>query len=552
VKPFASAGPLALTLALALGGCGGEADSAVEQVGARGGEKAAYGDTFIEALTGNISGLIPNILSDSASFEVGSLIYSGLVMRDRDLNLVPELAESWKFSKDCLNLTFKLRSNVRWHDGQPFTASDVVFTYDTMINPKTPTAYREDFKAVESVTAPDPLTVRIRYKQPYAKALQSWGTWVLPQHLLEPYVREGKLREAPQNRSNPVGTGAYRFNQWKPGEKVVLVANPDYFEGRPYISRVVYRIIPSQATIFLELKARGVDSAGLTALQFKRQTEYPAFRKAYHKYQYPANAYTYLGFNLKDPRFADRRVRQAFAHAIDKRELIDGVLLGLGRDATGPYKPGTWAYNGNVRTYPHDLEKARALLAAAGWRDKNADGLLVNRDGQPFKFELMTNQGNDERKKVAEIVQASLKELGIQVEIRVIEWASFLKEYIKKRRFEAIILGWGIGLDPDQYEIWHSSKTGPDELNHISYANPEVDALLDAGRSSCLQEDRKKYYDRLQEVLAEDQPLVFLYFRDALPVVSARVRGIVPAPNGIRYNFNEWYVPKHLQRYTAG
>ncbi len=552
MKPFASAGPLALTLALALGGCGGEADSAVEQVGARGGEKAAYGDTFIEALTGNISGLIPNILSDSASFEVGSLIYSGLVMRDRDLNVVPELAESWKFSKDCLNLTFKLRSNVRWHDGQPFTASDVVFTYDTMINPKTPTAYREDFKAVESVTAPDPLTVRIRYKQPYAKALQSWGTWVLPQHLLEPYVREGKLREAPQNRSNPVGTGAYRFNQWKPGEKVVLVANPDYFEGRPYISRVVYRIIPSQATIFLELKARGVDSAGLTALQFKRQTEYPAFRKAYHKYQYPANAYTYLGFNLKDPRFADRRVRQAFAHAIDKRELIDGVLLGLGRDATGPYKPGTWAYNGNVRTYPHDLEKARALLAAAGWRDKNADGLLVNRDGQPFKFELMTNQGNDERKKVAEIVQASLKELGIQVEIRVIEWASFLKEYIKKRRFEAIILGWGIGLDPDQYEIWHSSKTGPDELNHISYANPEVDALLDAGRSSCLQEDRKKYYDRLQEVLAEDQPLVFLYFRDALPVVSARVRGIVPAPNGIRYNFNEWYVPKHLQRYTAG
>ncbi len=552
MKPFASAGPLALTLALALGGCGGEADSAVEQVGARGGEKAAYGDTFIEALTGNISGLIPNILSDSASFEVGSLIYSGLVMRDRDLNLVPELAESWKFSKDCLNLTFKLRSNVRWHDGQPFTASDVVFTYDTMINPKTPTAYREDFKAVESVTAPDPLTVRIRYKQPYAKALQSWGTWVLPQHLLEPYVREGKLREAPQNRSNPVGTGAYRFNQWKPGEKVVLVANPDYFEGRPYISRVVYRIIPSQATIFLELKARGVDSAGLTALQFKRQTEYPAFRKAYHKYQYPANAYTYLGFNLKDPRFADRRVRQAFAHAIDKRELIDGVLLGLGRDATGPYKPGTWAYNGNVRTYPHDLEKARALLAAAGWRDKNADGLLVNRDGQPFKFELMTNQGNDERKKVAEIVQASLKELGIQVEIRVIEWASFLKEYIKKRRFEAIILGWGIGLDPDQYEIWHSSKTGPDELNHISYANPEVDALLDAGRSSCLQEDRKKYYDRLQEVLAEDQPLVFLYFRDSLPVVSARVRGIVPAPNGIRYNFNEWYVPKHLQRYTAG
>ncbi len=549
MRPAASA--VALLLALVLGGCGGDADSVVDQVGARPGDKPAYGDTFIETLTGNISGLIPNVLTDSASFEVGSMIYNGLVTRDRDLNLVGELAESWTFSKDCRDLTFNLRKDVRWHDGQPFSARDVVFTYETMVDPKTPTAYREDFKAVETVVAPDPHTVRVRYKQPYAKALQSWGTWILPKHVLETYVRAGRLREAPQNRTNPVGTGAYRFSEWKPGEKVVLVANPDYFDGRPYLSRVVYRIIPSQATIFLELKAKGVDSAGLTALQFKRQTEYPAFRKAYNKYQYPANAYTYLGFNLKDPRFADRRVRQAIAHAINKRELIDGVLLGLGREATGPYKPGTWAYNSNVKTYPYDMDKARALLAAAGWKEKNAEGILV-KGGQPFAFELTTNQGNDERKKVAEIVQASLKELGIQVDIRVIEWASFLKEYIKKRRFEAIILGWGIGLDPDQYEIWHSSKTGPDELNHISYANPEADALLEAGRRSCHQEERQKFYRRLQEILAEDEPIVFLYFRDALPVVSSRVQGIVPAPNGIRYNFNGWYVPKRLQRYTAG
>ncbi|OLA95214.1 MAG: peptide-binding protein, partial [Candidatus Rokubacteria bacterium 13_2_20CM_69_15_2] len=529
--PFAR---LALILALGPAGCGVEADLVADHAAPS--EKPAHGDTFIEALTGNISGLIPNVLSDSASFEVGSLIYNGLVTRDRDLNLIGELAESWRFSKDCLDLEFHLRRNVRWHDGEPFTAADVVFTYETMINPKTPTAYREDFRAVASVEAPDPYTVHVRYTQPYAKALQSWGIWMLPKHVLEPYVREGRLRDAPQNRSNPIGTGAYRFKEWKSGEKVVLVANPDYFEGRPYISRVVYRIIPSQATIFLELKAKGVDSAGLTALQFKRQTEYPAFRKAYHKYEYSANAYTYLGFNLRDPRFADRRVRQAFAYAINKRELIDGVLLGLGREATGPYKPGTWAYNPNVKRFAYDMDKARALLAEAGWKERNADGLLV-RNGQPFAFELLTNQGNDERKKVAEIVQASLKELGVQVDIRVIEWASFLKEYIKKRRFEAIILGWGIGLDPDQYEIWHSSKTGPDELNQISYANPEVDALLEQGRTSCHQEERKKSYARLQEILAEDQPIVFLYFRDALPVVSSRVRGIVPSANGILYNF---------------
>jgi len=545
---------LPLLFVLAVGGCGSEAGSTVAPATGQTAGKPTYGDTFIDALTGNISGLIPNVLTDGASFEVGSLIYSGLVTRDKDLNIIGELAESWEFSRDCLDLTFKLRKNVRWHDGKPFTADDVVFTYETMVNPKTPTAYREDFKAVGAVDAPDPYTLHVRYTKPYAKALQSWSIWILPRHVLETYVKEGRLREAPQNRADPIGTGAYRFKEWKPGEKVVLVANQDYFEGRPYLSRIVYRIIPSQATIFLELKAQGIDSAGpagLTALQFKRQADFPAFRKAYNKYQYQDNVYTYLGFNLSDPRFADKRVRQAFAHAINKRELIEGVRLGLGREATGPYKPGTWAYNPNVRTYPYDMAKARELLAAAGWRTKNADGILV-KDGQPFEFVLRTNQGNDERRKVAEIVQASLKDLGVKVDIQVIEWASFLKEYIKKRRFEAIILGWGIGQDPDQFEVWHSSKTGPDDLNRIGYANPEADEMLEKGRVSCVEEERKKYYDRFQEILAEDQPIVFLYFRDALPVVSSRVRGVVPSPNGIRYNFNEWYVPRPLQRYTAG
>jgi peptide/nickel transport system substrate-binding protein len=139
-----------------------------------------------------------------------------------------------------------------------------------------------------------------------------------------------------------------------------------------------------------------------------------------------------------------------------------------------------------------------------------------------------------------------------QVEIRVIEWAALLKEYIKKRNFEATILAWGITPDPDQYDIWHSSKTSPDELNRIGYSNPEADELLEKGRSTCVEADRKKYYDRVQEVLADDQPIVFLYFRDGLPVVSSRVRGIVPAPIGINYNFNEWFVPLNLHRYTAG
>ncbi|MFQ5829025.1 MAG: peptide-binding protein [Candidatus Methylomirabilia bacterium] len=510
----------------------------------------AYGDTFIEASIADIQGLIPNITSDSASHEVGDLIYDPLIKRDKDLNLIPSLAESWKLSDDCLTLTFKLREDARWHDGWPFTAEDVRFTYEAMIHPKTPTAYKEDFIAVKDVAVLDPHTLRISYSKPYAQAVETWQVWMLPRHLLEPYVREGRLREAPQNL-DPIGTGAYRFVEWKSGEKVVLAANPDYFEDGPYLSRVVYRIIPSQATIFLELKAKGVDYARLTALQYARQTGYPAFRKAYNRFRYPADSYTYLGFNLKDPRFADKRVRQALAYAIDKEELIDGVVMGLGREATGPYKPGTWAYNPDVRRYPYDPEKATALLGQAGWRDTDGDGVL-DKNGKPFAFTILTNQGNDERKKVAQIIQQRFKAVGVAVEIQIIEWAAFIKEFIHKRRFEAVILGWGIGLDPDQYDIWHSSKTAPDELNFISYANPEVDRLLERGRGSCRREERKPHYDRLQEVLAGDQPIIFLYFRDALPAVSSRVHGIEPSPNGILFNFIRWYVPKHLQRYTAG
>jgi len=512
----------------------------------------AYGDTFIQASIGDIGGLIPSLTSDQSSHEVGGLIYDGLVKLDKDLNMAPAMAQSWTYSRDCLDLTFKLRKDVKWHDGQPFTADDVVFTYQTMINPKTPAPFKEGFLLVKDVEAPDPYTVRVHYAKPYARAVETWANDMLPKHLLEHYAQSGTLRESPQN-SYPVGTGPYRFQEWKPGEKVVLLANPDYYEGRPYLSRIVYRVIPSQATIFLELKARGVDYVStLTGIQYARQTEYPAFRRAYHKFRYPASDYTFLGFNLKDPRFADRRVRQAFAHAINKQELIDGVRLGLAREANGPIRPGTWAYTDQVPRYDYDPEKAKALLAEAGWKDRDGDGIVKDHDGKPFTLTIRTNQGNDERKKIAEIIQQRLKEIGIQADIQLIEWAAFIKEFVKPRRFEVIVLGLGTGTDPDQFVVWHSSQRGPDQMNRTGYANPEVDALLEAGRLSCVQSERGRYYHRIQEILAEDLPMIFLYYRDALPVVSSRIYGVSTAPAGILYNFTEWYVPKNQQRYTSG
>jgi peptide/nickel transport system substrate-binding protein len=537
---------LSLLGVLPLAACG-RTESVSESAPAEGGP--AYGDTLVQASIGDISGLIPNITSDSASHEMGGLIYSNLIRTDKELRPEGELAERWDVSKDEMTLTFYLRKGVKWHDGEEFTAADVDFTYRYMIDPKTPTAYGEPFRQIRHAEVVDRYTYRVTYEKPYAPALLSWGLWILPRHILEPAWKAGvDLRTTRQNRF-PVGSGPYRFGEWKTGEKIVVEANPDYFEGRPYLKRVVYRIIPDQSTIFLELKARNIDLASLTPIQYRRQTDFPAFLKAFHRYRYLSNSYAYLGFNLLDARFKDKRVRQAIAHAINKQEIIEGVLLGLGRPAVGPYKPGTWWYKDDVKTFPFDPERASALLAEAGWRRQTADGIL-EKDGKPFSFTIRTNQGNQVRQQTAEIIQRRLRAVGIDAKIHVVEWAAFINTFIRKKDFEAIILGWGLGMDPDQYEIWHSSQTGSDELNHISYKNPKVDELLEAGRRTFSQEKRKAIYGELQDVLADDQPVIFLYVPDALPVVSARVHGIEPAPAGIMYNFIKWYVPSSLQRYT--
>lgn len=505
--------------------------------------RPAYGDTLIEASIGEPSNLLPVLASDSASSDINGLVYSGMVRYDKNFVLEGDLAESWDISADGRTITFHLRDGVTWHDGQPLTSADVLFTYQLYVDPNTPTSYAEAYRQVTSATAPDPLTFVVSYEKPYAPALASWGVAILPKHLLEGV----EITKSPLSRQ-PVGTGPYLFKEWKSGEKIVLEANPNYYEGRPYIKRVVYRVIPDQSTQFLELQSGGLDYMGLTPIQYSTQTDTIAFKRHFNKYRYLSFSYTYLGYNLERPLFRDRRVRQALTHAINKQEIIDGVLLGLGQPATGPYKPDTWVYQQDVKRYPYDPERARALLAEAGWSDSDGDGIL-DKHGTPFSFTIVTNQGNDLRAKTGEIIQRRFREIGVEVKLRVIEWASFLKEFINPGNFDATILGWSTGPEPDQYNIWHSSKTGPRELNFVKFKNREVDEQLELGRRTFVQAERKQHYGRIQEILAEEQPYTFLYVGESLPAVAKRFRGIEPAPAGITHNFIRWYVPESEQKY---
>jgi peptide/nickel transport system substrate-binding protein len=505
----------------------------------------AYGDAIIEGSIGDASNLIAMLASDSASFDIAGLCYNGLVKYDKDLNLVGDVAESWDISQDNLIITFHLRKGVKWQDGVEFTADDVMFGYQTIVNPNTPTAYAGDFQEVDKAEVLDKYTFRVTYKKPFAPGLASWSSVVvLPKHILEGH----DITKSPLTRT-PMGNGAYKLKEWKAGQKIELVSNHDYFEGRSFLDGFIYKIIPDTATMFLELRAGNIDFMGLAPLQYLRQTETKTFQENFRKYKYLAFAYTYLGFNLLNPLFQDQRVRQAISYAINKNEILEGVLLGLGEVATGPYKPGTWQYNSAVKTYPYDPEKAKALLKKAGWVDTDGDGIL-EKDGKHFEFTVILNQGNNERRKTAEIIQRRLADVGITIKLRTLEWATFINEYIDKKNFDATILGWTIGQDPDLFDVWHSSKTHYKELNFISYKNEEVDRLIMEGRHTFDLEKRKKAYSRIQEILAEDQPYVFLYVPYALPIIHKRFRGIEPAPAGISYNFIKWYVPKPEQKYT--
>lgn len=502
------------------------------------------GDTIVTASIGDASNLIPMLAADATSHEIAGLIYNGLVKYDKNLELIGDLAESWEISPDGLTITFHLRRGVKWADGKEFTSADVLFGFQTITNPKTPTAYAGDFLEVEEATAPDPYTFRVRYKRPFAPALSSWGNLVvLPKHLLDGQ----DITQSPLIRK-PVGLGPYKLQDWKTQERIELVANLDYFEGRPCLDRYLMRIIPDAATTFMELKAGGVDWAGLSPLQFDRQTNNPYFQNNFKKYSYLAFAYTYMGFNLNNPLFSDKKVRQAIAYAIDKNELVRGALLGHGVPATGPYKPDAWFYNPNVKRYEFNLQKAETLLKEAGWVRSKQDGWLY-KDGKRFSFTVLINQGNGLREKTAQIIQYRLKQVGIDMQIRSVEWTALINDFIDKRHFEAVIMGWTTGQDPDIYDIWHSSKTGKKELNFIGYKNEEVDRLLVKGRMTFDRAERKAIYDRIQEILAEEQPYIFLYVPMSLSIIHKRFKGIDPAPAGISYNFIHWWVPVSERKY---
>ena len=254
----------------------------------------------------------------------------------------------------------------------------------------------------------------------------------------------------------------------------------------------------------------------------------------------------YLGFNMDHPFFKDVRVRRAISMAISREDLVKGALLGQGVPAIGPYKPGTAFFHPTLKPVKQNVTEARRLLREAGFEDRDGDGIL-EKDGKPFAFTILTNQGNSERILVSIIIQNQLRRVGIDVRVRTVEWAAFIREFVNKGLFDALVLGWTVTPDPDIYQVWHSSQAVPGGLNFMHFRNKELDSLLEEGRVTRDQKRRYEIYCRVQEILDREQPYCFLYYPYSLPVVRSRFRGIEPALAGISWNMDKWWIPKDLQ-----
>jgi len=459
-----------------------------------------------------------------------------------------ERIEALRFINEPI-ITFHLRDDVLWHDGVPFTSEDVVFSYEVVMDERTNTVRRPLFEPVKRVEALDPWTVRVRYKRPYVPGLENWGMGIIPKHILE-----GKdINKAPFNRK-PIGTGPFRFEEWVTAERVVLKANERYFEGRPYLDKVSFRIVPENAIAELEFMTKGGDFWGIPFFKYKRYEEDPRFET----FSIFSGDFSYVGWNLQKKLFQDVRVRKALCMAVNREAIVKYLTYGKGEVATGPFSARFWYGNPDVKPLPYDPEAAKRLLAEAGWEDIDGDGVL-EKDGQEFRFTLSSGAG--EQTNIPVLIQSDLKKIGVKMDIETLEWTVFETERLLNRHFDAVILGWSIGTDPDQYEIWHSSQIGKG-FNFVGYSNPEVDRLLELGRSEYDRQKRKAIYHRLHEIIYDDQPYLFLvassntfgFHSGEFKIRKRTPQGPKEEPMritqaGVFYEIKDWFRTRSAQSY---
>ncbi|MFH1744333.1 MAG: ABC transporter substrate-binding protein, partial [bacterium] len=505
-------------------------------------------DVLYLNLDGSPQNLNPIFGSSLYEFLVSEQIFEGPFTFDSKMEwkINPTWVEHYEEAEDHLSAVLKLKSGLTWHDGAPVTAHDIVYSWKSILDDQVPCpAAKTGTMDIIECTALDDLTVKYVHKEAVPTAKWNVLFPIIPKHLYEkeqenhPDLKTGDYYS--QLNRKPIGSGAYKIQEWIANDQIILERWEDYPGPKPYYRQIIFRLIPDQNAQLLSFEKGEVDCVRLSGEQFAKQTSTERFAKVGYKLLATEWSFGYIGWNMdgSNPFFNDRRVRLGMTHALNIPLIIEKVYYNLPEQCRGIYHPDSWMYNPEVELLPFDLSKSAALLDESGWMVDAQDGWRYKTiDGERVKFEFTFQipQGADASVKIANFFQEDLRSIGVDMKTQTIEWATFM-EMNRKHEFQASIAAWGTGTDPDTgWNLWRTEEyeTG---RNYGGYSNPRIDELFEMGRREFDFEKRKTIYQEIHKIIYDDQPYTFITNRQSMYAIQKRIRGIQTSPRGI-FNFD--------------
>lgn len=493
--------------------------------------------TLLMRLDAEPSNLNPILATDAYESAVNKFVTESLIELDWDtLEYRPQLAERWEVSPDRLRIRFYLKKGVRWDDGTEFTADDVIYSFNTIKNPRVACAHLKVYYIeVTRIQRVDRYTVDFHCSRRNHLLVLNCGSMpIVPRHVFD----NGRdFNTHPRNR-HPIGTGPYKFVRWDTGKRIILERNPHFRGTPPDIGRVMFLLVAEQSVALQMLRKGELDVMLLRAIQWARQTGSQKFNMDFYKLRYYLAQYSYIGWNGNRAPFNDRRVRRAMTHLINREALLQKLLFGEGKIVTGPFFFKSRSCNPDIRPWPYDPKQAKRLLEQAGWRDRDGDGIL-EKNGKRFSFTFTISSGSKFAERLASIMKEDLAKSGIEMFVNRYEWAVFINK-ISNRDFDAVVLGWSNPtFQDDPYQVWHSSQVAGGS-NYVHFVNREADRIIEKAREEFNDERRYALYRRFHEILHEEQPYTFMFNTPELAVVSRRFGSVRVRTRGL--NYTEWKV----------
>jgi len=491
--------------------------------------------------------LDPVTSNEMISLRLTELIFNGLVGINEKQEIVPELAEKWDCSADGRTYTFFLRRDVMWHpkegeEPKPFTADDVIFTYKIMMHPKTITPLKVRYEFISAVEKLDDYTVKFTLKRPILNALAKFSFKVIPKHGPSNPLY---LTRDDHFVQSPIGTGPYVLKNITAEREIILSANENYFKGRPHIDRLIAKPFADQNIMTQALMFNAID---MIVLVNPRDLPEIQGDKRFILQPYNALSYSFFGYNVRNPLLADKRVRKAFTHAVNRQEMLDSFFNGQGTIISGPFAPGSWAYNLDVQPFSYDPEKARVLLQEAGF-SRGADGFM-QKDGKRLALSLKVpiEKESEAVKRVVLAFKNYLKNIGAEINVEFKEWQAWKEDVFLEHDFDIIFASWVFDDSADISSLFHSGEIGSWKNNFSGYSNPEVDSLINESKLTLDHEKRRTINRKLHAILAEENPYTFLWTLTNYAAYHKKVRRVAIHPYKFFSYADDWFMEEKDQK----